>query len=194
MALEFKTTHLAEALLNIPEQFKGKANFAALLTVFMSAIQDLENAAEDVYELRFIDSATSAQLDVLGAIVGEARAGLSDADYLIRVRVKVLINLSSGTADEILTILRFSSFNANSFLYIEEAPAAFTIKTTNALASFASLAAILHDTKSAGVRALLEYYLCAAGDVFSFDGTAGDYTGFLDGADGGQFATAIEGV
>jgi hypothetical protein len=51
-----------------------------------------------------LDDAIGEQLDLLGAIVGEARNGRSDATYLLWIRSRILLNRASGLAEEIYDI------------------------------------------------------------------------------------------
>ena len=55
---------------------------------------------------RVVGVAVGAQLDVLGRIVGEARLGDPDANYRLRIKAGILLNVSSGTPEELLAIFR----------------------------------------------------------------------------------------
>lgn len=132
MSLIEKTTHAAEARDHLLEQFKKKERIRAVLDAFSVQIQDLERVFFDLLENRWIDTATGAQLDGLGAIVGEPRQGRNDEDYRLAIRARVLINKSSGTVPELLAILSLL-LPGGAFQLIEYFPAAFVVELLNSL-------------------------------------------------------------
>jgi hypothetical protein len=62
-----------EARLRVTEQFKEKEVFDRYVQLLTKAQIDLENTYKDLLQLRDIDSATGAQLDIIGRIVGQDR-------------------------------------------------------------------------------------------------------------------------
>jgi hypothetical protein len=62
-----------EARLRVTEQFKEKEVFDRYVQLLTKAQIDLENTYKDLLQLRGIDSATGAQLDIIGRIVGQDR-------------------------------------------------------------------------------------------------------------------------
>lgn len=98
------TDHVAEALALLLEQYQDQPRVEALLTSYIAEAQYLEDTAVDVYLLRALAVATDAQLDTLGAIVGEVRNGRTDASFRRTIRVRILINNSDGRTEQLIAI------------------------------------------------------------------------------------------
>lgn len=62
-----------EARTRVTEQFKDKQIFDNYVQILTKGQIDLENTFKDLLQLRDIDSATGAQLDIIGRIVGQDR-------------------------------------------------------------------------------------------------------------------------
>jgi len=180
MSIVQKTDHVTEALNNLLPIFQGKPILAKVITSYVEQIQDFENALFGVYWGRMLDYAVGVQLDGLGEIVGEPREGRNDDDYRVAIRVRILVNLSEGTPEQIIAILAAAT---GSVIKIREYyPAAFIAElTTPVAASFnaAVVAVYLNEGKAAGVLAHLVYY---PANVFRFD-TPGQ--GYDEGLYGG---------
>lgn len=96
--------HAARAWAYVVSQFQDSPNMRAFVYAFGDEIQRAEDALQDViYGLR-LDSATGAQLDLLGALFGEPRDGLDDLTYRRFVAARLMIRLSQGTPDQVAAI------------------------------------------------------------------------------------------
>lgn len=62
-----------EARTRVTEQFKNKQVFDNYVQILTKGQIDLENTFKDLLQLRDIDTATGAQLDIIGRIVGQDR-------------------------------------------------------------------------------------------------------------------------
>lgn len=193
--LEQKTTLTAEAVANLVEQFRNTTNLDAFVSAFVDQIQDAENGAFELITERTLAAAEGVQLDGIGQIVGLARGGLSDADYRIRLQAQILINLSSGTIDEILEIIILLEPTITDFRELEPA----TIITTiyDITADPALIASIIRDARSAAVKSDLHYSLSPEAELFEL--ASGDTietsstTGLANdaGTTGGKLADAL---
>lgn len=65
--------YLAEARVRVTEQFKGAPVFDKYLQLMINSQLEIQNTIRDLMQLRDIDTATGAQLDVIGRIVGQER-------------------------------------------------------------------------------------------------------------------------
>lgn len=82
-------------------------NLNAFLAALLRPLQDLENVFFDVIRARFLGHATGVQLDAIGRLVGEARLGrLVDADFRRAIRLRILVNGSSGRPEDLISITR----------------------------------------------------------------------------------------
>lgn len=68
--------------------------------------QTVEDAAFDVTEGLLFDTATGIALDRWGAIVGQPRLDMVDADYRRMIAARILINHCDGSPDAIAAIVR----------------------------------------------------------------------------------------
>ena len=105
MADPYQADHVGEGLDELLSQFRFKPNVIGYLTGLLEPVQDLEDDAWDLRADRLLSTAIGAQLDVLGRLVGEGRGTFGDADYRKFIGARILVNLSSGTPDELLAIL-----------------------------------------------------------------------------------------
>lgn len=105
MSLQHKTDLATVAQGRVISQYKGLPLFVGLLGAITAVIQEVEDAYWALFNAVLLDTATGIWLEYLGAIVGEAREGAVDNDYRVFIRARILANKSSGTIDEVLTII-----------------------------------------------------------------------------------------
>jgi len=144
--------HGDRAVASLLAQLRDKARFTTLVRIYATLFQELEDVFWDLYTLRRIDTATGIQLDVIGRIVDEPRAGFSDTDYRAILRIKGRVLRSKGTADDLIEISRLM-LQATDFLYEESYPASVQVTVFGTpVFSLYLLQRFLHQAKAAGVR------------------------------------------
>ena len=120
------TDYAARAKARRLEQFKNATNLAALMDVWSSEVQAYEDAMHPMLALLDIDTMVDDQLDKIGELVNEPRAGASDANYRIAIRAKIAVIVGSGTPDEL--IATFDALTGSGTIdYLEDYPAGFCI-------------------------------------------------------------------
>lgn len=171
--------HEASAIKRLAQYIKDKPNFLAFLQAFTAQAQAVEDALQQLFTERGVDTATGEELDNLGNIVGEARGGLDDTTYRNLVKSGILLNKSSGTVSEILEVFALILPPGVIPVIVDEAPGQFRMVLTTADfvappfgPTIPTYAQLLQRAKAAGVRALLDYALSENENVFTFDGTA----------------------
>lgn len=112
----------------LPEQYKDAPNLNAILEVLASPFDDLKVVYAALKNLLDLETAEGAQLDLIGAIIGEPRNGRLDPDYLIGIKFKIFKNTSKATVDDIVKALKFIS-QADLVVYSDNPPASYTIYT-----------------------------------------------------------------
>jgi hypothetical protein len=126
MSLTQITDHVARGkALNI-EWFKGKPNWEGLLEVFLEELQEVEDVLWALLTDRWIDTATDAQLDQVGAILEEPRNGNDDDTYRTLIRVKALLLTSKGEPERIMQIVKLAT-DSTLVHTVDEWPAGFRI-------------------------------------------------------------------
>ncbi len=200
MTISHTTDHLEVAQDWIAEYLRSATNFQALLEIFMSQIQDLEDASWEILRSRLlvwkdgaeaggdtVADATDAQLDMIGELVGEAREGREDEAYADAIRFRVRVNSSSGTPEDLLYVLSsYYDLGLGVFEYSEQAA---TVTIQNTLQSTeADADKIMHNLNLARAAAIKVYYAWFedADDVFTLAETIGetsDTQGLGDEAD-----------
>lgn len=87
------------------QQFKDQPNIEAILESFLGGLDSTREAAMAVLAFMDIDNVDGAILDILGKIVGETRKGNTDSTYRENIKIRIFLNSSKGTPDELLEIL-----------------------------------------------------------------------------------------
>lgn len=152
MAITKITTHSADALARLLEQFKGKPKLEGILAAFAAQTQAHEDVGFDLYEDRWLAVAVGVQLDRMGALLNEPRNGLSDDDYRTVLLAKVAQNISNATPEDMIAV--FTLLTQGRYVHYEEFfPAAFRLTAVgiNPLASPARILAGLNAARPAGV-------------------------------------------
>lgn len=184
MTISKITTHVSDALGRMLEQFKGKTAFETWVTVFVERVQVIEDAFWDLFTNRWLDNAAGKNLEVLGAIVGQPRNGVSDDEtYRRYIRARIITNRSNGVIEDLLQICRLV-VNDTSVKHrlAQQFPMSIRIReelapTPTALADI--LIGFLIEAVGGGVRILLETAIDEPSEMFTFASAA-----FLAGTEG----------
>lgn len=190
----------AEALTRLPEFYKGKTKYAALLEVYSTQMQEAQAVLLTLLALTSITDSEGAQLDGIGTIVGEPRHGRDDAAYRLALRTRILINTSSGTIEELLAIVRAVLGDGPILQLVELGNASMNLVIDGAEDedSVTSAAIFLKTSRGAAIGTTIEYSLTDDAHTFTFsdDDTEESSTdeGWADDAQtsGGEMADVIE--
>ncbi len=193
-----QTDHAGKAKANLLEEFKGFPNWEKLLDVYSRQIQDLEDMFFELIEKRFIDDAVGVQLDGLGRIIGASRNGLADEPYRVQLRVQIRINRSSGTVEDIISVVALLVAVTNTIHVRVFPPASFVVILNDAVPAVPmELVAPVGNARMGGVGTSIEFTVVDDDNTFTF--ASGDIAeadplrGFSNdaGTSGGKFADAI---
>lgn len=194
--MEHILDHEERALARLLQQFRGKPRFEGLIAAHASRMQSCEDMLWDLLVCDSIDTATGAQLDDLGDLVGQLRGQLPDEQYRVFIRARVLVNLSSGTPDELLAIVQMimAAMGSNAFALREDFPATFVVvvdeRWTGTGVFPTAVAAILRAARAGGVRSILEWSSFWNFETFTFAPTDYSLTSQLN-ASAAQGATSL---
>jgi hypothetical protein len=191
------TDAVARGLARLPQQFRETEKLKALVEVLLQHFQDAEDALWGLQTLRWLDTATGAQLTELGELVGEPRAHTDDDVYRLWVKARILVNRSNGKPEELLHILALLEPDATTDIN-EYYPAFYLLTVLAPAADPAELAAIMREAKPAGVGTGLVYSDLPASEVFTLsdDDTvmAGDPSRGLASDDGTSSGGHLTGL
>jgi hypothetical protein len=167
--------HVTDALARLGEQFKSQPNLVAFLTAHVAPLQDIEDALQQLLLERQVDTAIGDQLDALGALVGQARAGLSDDNYRRYVRARIMANRSKAIVEDLLQVARLILDEDDAVIRIKTwGVAAYDITVEDVVVSDALagiLLAFLQDATGGAVRVRLNYSPTDPAENLIFDST-----------------------
>lgn len=179
--------HVASALSNLTIQFKNKPNITSITTALMIEANFVEAALQQLQFGRTIYNATGIQLDVLGHIVGQPRAGLVDSDYRRYLLARIRTNRSQGTVEDLIAVSILILGDPNALIactHWGKSSIIVEIRNTSVTDSVAAiLLSFLQDAIAAGVRVVLHYSGSVPANTFRFDSGPG--------LDVGHFANSI---
>lgn len=190
--------HVASALARLPQQFRDKPKIVALVTALANSKQSLEDALIDLLLLRYIDTATGTQLDVIGRVVGQPRLLLGDDDYRRYIRARVATNRSTGVGARIIRIARLILNDATLRVVLDnQGIAAYVVRIMDGdveadLADI--LISFLRDGTVGGVRIILETSTVDPNATFYFQGGPGPGFGKAGRVDLSGFTTNVDTV
>jgi hypothetical protein len=162
-------------------------NIKKLLRSLAGSAQDVENALQQFYTGFSIDAAVGAQLNILGKIVGQDRNGMDDDHYRRAIRARISVNRSKGTIRDILRVADLIVYDDNATLQIDNQGAAAVVLRVigDPLPDDTAdlLIRMLEDTKSGGVRLILEWSPLPVTDWLQLDVGHLDQKKFLGAVD-----------
>jgi hypothetical protein len=129
--------HTEQALGLLISQYQGLPRLSGLVAAITNRLQEFDDCNWDVINKRLLDytdrngnpaHAVGAQLDTIGRIVGQGRAGQDDATYLVFIRARIFLNKSRARHDDVIKLLRLVEPAA--FQYSEYYPCTVWIQFT----------------------------------------------------------------
>lgn len=169
-ALAHNPEHVEQAIAHLIEFFRNGPRNQALVRAICEQLQDLEDVFYDLYSKTFLSTAEGVQLDQLGEIVGEARQDRTDSQYRASIRIRVLVNRSSGKCEELIEICRrFVADDPTPVIIAQDVyPAAIHVEVQALFSGLPyDLQRLLRKAKSAGVR--LEAVMVDRATAFIWD-------------------------
>lgn len=202
--IDHRTNHEELAKSRYIDQYKDKPKLAALIASYAEQIQDLEDAAFEVMLERVLANAVGAQLVIIANIVGASITTADDDQLRIIIQTQIAINLSDGTPEDLINILRLILLTSGEAFHIrEEPPHQVRLVIDDPLSSIINpntAATLLDSADVASIRILLDYFNSASeDDTFGFADANGGTTigkGYEDsitGGVGGELASVATG-
>ena len=154
----YKGDYRAEAKRWLLSQFRDKPRIVALVQAFGQGSQVLEDICIGYLLGMLMGYAIGDQLDHLGSIVGERRAGLLDAEYIRFIQARILVNRCSGTPTDMVQLLELVTA-PSTVHYHDMFPGGFTLYAHRSSAMPDAIKnkvrRLMRDAKPAGVAMVL---------------------------------------
>jgi hypothetical protein len=174
MGLTHQTDHLDMMVSRLPLQFREVTQIQLRYEGIAQQVQELEDAAWDVFTLRSLADAEGEQLEVLGRLLKASRGSLDDTSYRNRLRAQILVFRKSGEVETLIQVVRLLAPPVVNPQVTEPSPAtAFVDVVSGTVFDVPSLFAVLKRAKDAGVRLLLHSSGAPPAGTFTFNGTPG---------------------
>ncbi len=122
--------HVTEGVGLLTSRYKNLPNTSGLVKALMLRMQEAEGQLWSLINGVQLSNHPMAGgpwsiLDQLGALVGAARNGMNDVDYLAAIKLEIRANRSNGLAEDIIQIMHLAT--GNSQLYLDAPPAGFIV-------------------------------------------------------------------
>lgn len=150
------TDHALRALARVLQQFRPETSgMSAILNALNVQTQELETSGMALLTERYIDTAVGAQLDQIGNVLLEFRQGESDADYTERLKAKIRVLRSSGSATDLILIYKL--ILPDNDIYFTQIGGGGFILSVGAIETsrIPTYLRFLHQAKSAGINGQL---------------------------------------
>lgn len=162
--------HIARGLSLVVSQFQRSPRLLKVIEGLLDEVQRVEDAMLDVDSALDIESATGAQLDQMGLLLGERRDGLDDITYRRYLTARSMIRIGQGSTEDVIGIA--ATLSGGAVEYSPAYPAGYRIHLTAPVpdALKARFKARLTEATPAGVG--LEVTQATSDDPFTFDNDA----------------------
>lgn len=168
VGVEHDEAHVAEQLAQTLDQDREKPRIQALDTILATRWQTVEDLLWQLATERDLDNAVGVQLDGLGDVLDEGRGGLSDDQYRLFLRAKVLTLRSRGRVEQLLQILGVLGYTH--MVIYEQPPAHMQIEVLDCPLALET-DRVLREAKAGGVGLTFVYSQYSAAEVFRASGT-----------------------
>jgi len=146
---ETKQDYCNAAVDRLAEEYKRKPIIKTILCAYVNRLQELEFVFQDLQSLRSISTATDVDLDVIGEIVGLDRMGLTDEPYRLALRLKIIINISNGEPESVISYTL--ALTLSTVVILKEIQPARVVLTSNGPIANTSIVKQIESTLPAGV-------------------------------------------
>ena len=111
--LPIKKDQISIGLDRLIHELKDKDAVEKMLSLFLTKVQEIEDAGFELLEQRGIFEAVGFQLDVIGKILGVKRLGLEDEPYRTALLLRIASNNADGTPNNLITLVKQYSGSDN---------------------------------------------------------------------------------
>jgi hypothetical protein len=142
------TDHKAESVALLTDAYRDKRAVKGLVLGASAGADAFEAAVWQCINARYLGNATGHALELLGRLVGQRRNGVNDDEFRNAIRIKIAVNNSRGTAEDLTNIVRLLA-NGGFARYTEITAGVFRLEFESAALSAAGFAAVLELLRAA---------------------------------------------
>jgi hypothetical protein len=176
--IPYYADHEARALSKMASQFPRDGTVAGLVRVAAGRWQAVEDAFFGLIDAFNLETATGAQLLVLGRLVGQEKGGLDDDTYRLYIKARIAANRSSGTPEELINIARLLS-TGGAIHYTPYTIASFVLFLEGPVENGVLIAQLILRAEAAGVNGTVEWSEYPPDETFTLDAGPGLDVGHL---------------
>lgn len=197
--------HVAQGLSRLLTQFHDSPNLKEIARSYLNQIQEIEIVVFSLMAERYVDTAIGAQLDGVGRVVGEPRAGRTNTDYRVAIKGRITRNAADSKIEDLIALFVLLLPGYTFEVADGPGPAAFRLTVVEALPAPPAapspdvLASQLLEAKGAGIRATMLFSEADRADTFTtadaavLQASATQGTGDPMQTTGGRLSGAIGG-
>ncbi len=175
--------HRTLALARLIWEYRGdQPRVQGMLDALLEQVQNLEDVGIEMLTGRWPLTAEGVQLDLLGRIVREARGSLTDSEYRLMILLRILVNRSDGTLEQLEEIIETAG-PSGSMQIDESHPCGLVISVAGATLGWL-LGEMVADAVSAGAACHWSWTGHDDADAFAIGDTLGSDESNIDGGFG----------
>lgn len=118
---------------------------------FLKELNQIEDVCQQLLDQKDLDLAEGVFLDIIGSYVGESRDNRDDDAYRQGIKVRIAVNTSSGTVEDLIGVINLLYGNNVDVIVTRSAPASIQL-FLGIPQPDEDLIALLQQTISAGVQ------------------------------------------
>lgn len=172
--IEYIESHCEDAKSLLTQEYKGLPRIEGYLCALGDQCQEVEKTLYQLLTLCNLDTATGVNLVQLGQIVGEEKRDRADDIYRVFIGIRILVNSSDGTIDQLLAIV-LKAFGPSCGVYLyENAPMSVQVILPTDIGDIEPLdfTLYLRLAKDAGVRLDFIWTVVDESATFTFNASA----------------------
>jgi hypothetical protein len=183
---------LTTAAGRIITQYRGKPKIAAYILVLVEQCRILYEQLEAIPAAFCLSDAVGWRLDWLGALVGQRRVGTTDAIYRLWIQARILVNRSTGKAEDMRLVADLlipgSTYSEFAETVVFDCPTDLTREVA------LSVVTLLQQAAPAGARVFLQYGDMAPAFKFATTGQATYQPDLAGGWDDSAMGNPLAGL
>lgn len=125
--IDYTIDHLEKVALMLYQFEENSPLLNNFNLAFLAESNTLEELFQQLMDERSLETATGVQLDQVGWLVGEDRKNRSDSAYRLGIKVRIAVNTSSGTVNDIIQVIQLLYGSGVDVIITRTAPATISL-------------------------------------------------------------------